>query len=180
MDTTSHQVILELAKFREASDLQALESASDLVGSMQPGADEKLPDLRKFHQDKLILWLKVLNAIDAKLDPKFDANNTPALAVTPPPDAQVPAGADPNSIRDPKIRAEYLDSITANQEKARYYSLQYKLHRLNEQISGDVEAYVRKFHLGNAEEKTEYLQLVEKVVASPQRRASLQSLALAP
>ena len=111
MDTTSNQVILELKKFANKNDLQALETASNRVGAEQPFEQTSISDLRSFHREKLILWLQVLNAIDSKIDPKFDINDVPDLAVAPPPEIQMPAGVDPNSISDNKIRSEYLRSI---------------------------------------------------------------------
>lgn len=176
MDTTSNQVILELKKFADKNDLQALETASNLVGAEQPIEQTSTSDLRNFHREKLILWLQVLNAIDSKMDPKFNVNDVPDLAVAPPPGVQMPAGVDPNSISDHGIRSEYLKSIKANQTKAAYYSFQYQLRKLSDQIFDDLSIYVQKSHFRDNEQKTEFLKLVDKIATSHQRKTDLKAL----
>jgi hypothetical protein len=177
MNNVALQISQDIKKFEEYNDLQALEAASDTINSMHASKGIQPSALEAFHAEKLALWLQILNAIDAKLDAKFDFNDTPELSVTPPPGVQVPPGADPNNIKDAKMRQKYIDAIKLNQNKNARYSFQYELAKLNDQISSDAKIYIAKSHLKLPESKEKFLQAVDQLSTSPQRKISLRILA---
>jgi hypothetical protein len=171
-------VVRTLQKFQQFNDLLALEAATNHVSAMQADKENgSATELNSFHAEKLSLWLLILSSIDQKVDPKFDLKDTPMLSVAPPEGAQVPAGSNPQTIKDNELRQKYIESIKTNQEKTLEYNFQYKLLKLNSLATGDAQMYIRGVHLKTVDAKSRYLQIVEQSVVAPQRKAGLKNLA---
>jgi hypothetical protein len=172
-------LLIELKKFQMQNDLQALENAANYVNGLQVGEDKKSTvTTPNFHAQKLKFWVTIFNAMDQKIDPKFDIEKTPELSVAPPEGAQVPAGSDPKSIKDENLRQKYIQSIEQNKEKAKQFNFQYKLLKLNKLITDDAQLYIQEAHLKTAPSKNLYLQTIDQTVEAPQRKAALKNLAM--
>jgi len=84
-------------------------------------------------------WFASLARLHSEILPDFDFEDMPLMHVSPPSGAKVSAGASPESIRDPKLRAEYEASIKANDEKGAKYDKQFLLQRLKTSLGPLIE-----------------------------------------
>ncbi len=84
----------------------------------------KEEDWKPLREHKAALWLEARRGVMASIDPGFDIEDRPMLNVAAPLGSGVPSGSSPESIRDPKLRAEYEAAIAANFAKARRYNEQ--------------------------------------------------------
>ena len=93
---------------------------------------------------KLKSLLFVLNIIDLKRDAKFDPNDMPLLNVAPPDGSGLDSGMDPDQIKDPILKKEYLDAIEKNHVKAENYNFQSGLISKREEVIQYVVSYVKR------------------------------------
>lgn len=113
-----------------------------------PVAETALNDLQmRERRDGVKLWLHALRRLETEKDEKFDPKDLPVLNVTPPEGARVRfSGMSPESIEDPKLRAEYEKAIEANAKKIVYYNKQYRLRQDEDFILKNAVKYISKFY----------------------------------
>jgi hypothetical protein len=88
-------------------------------------------------------WLHALKRLETEKDPNFDPNDVGRLNVTPPEGVPVRlSGMSPESIKDPKLRAEYENAIKANSRKLEYFNQQYRLRQDEEFIVKHAVKYI--------------------------------------
>jgi hypothetical protein len=80
--------------------------------------------------ERVKYWLHAWQRLESAINRNFDFNNRPVLNVLPPP-GYGPAGIAPESIKDPKARADYERAIAANKEKIADYNKQWQLRQLD-------------------------------------------------
>ena len=88
------------------------------------------------------LSLAAWKRVASNIEPTFDVNDRPLLNVPAPQGSGVPSGSSPESIRDPKLRAEYEAAIKANSSKARRYNNQIWLKQNAPEFFQKVERYL--------------------------------------
>lgn len=122
--------------------LSALEEANgipltlelELIGHVTtvrigPGASRGEDFARHRKKDiavRLHAWKRLIDAIDPNWDPDevlWSGN------VAPPAATGLPAGVEPDAIKDAHLRAEYEAAIQRNRQKAEEYREQYELHK---------------------------------------------------
>lgn len=142
--------------------------------------EEDEPKTRnQLRSDSLYLWLHLILLLDRFLDPNFNPENVPELAVQPPPTSQgvvYPPGADPSLLDDPKARAEYKKAIADNEAKIAHYTLQTKLRRLDERITPRGEEFIRNFYTPAPGDQKELKTAIDKTIKDPRRKADLLKL----
>jgi len=176
MNTISFEVTKELKIFNDLDDIVALKTAINLLVTMNKDVHDL--DSKNFHAEKLILWLNLLNSIDAKVVHNFNSNDAPALHAMPPEGAQIPVGASPDAIKDPELREKYIKNIKSNQNQIRVYDFQYRLQELNERATAGAFDYIKKIHVRSAINKNNYIKLVEQIVVAEDRKKSLLKFAI--
>ncbi len=99
-------------------------------------------DWRVLREQKARLWLETWRGAAGSVDPTFNVEDRPLINVPTPLGSGVPDGSSPDSIKDPRLRAEYESAITQNVEKARRYNDQYWLLRNLTHFREDTERYL--------------------------------------
>ena len=128
----------------------------------------------KLRSDCLELWLTILQTIDKYLDSSFDPNDMPQMSVMPPRikgGIQLPPGAAPELIDDPKAREEYEKAINDNRAKQENYPLQTQLIELDEVIPGKVDSYIRRAFTSS--DHDEVKEAIDRIIESQSRKESL-------
>jgi len=122
--------------------------------------------------EKMRPFLDTFNAIDAKAVPDFAFDDVPMLNVAPPFDTGLPADVAPEEIHDPVMRAKYEADLASNREKAKRYSFQVGLRRLDRDTLAAFDEYVCD-HDRKADEKA-LDELVNHLVHSKARASALR------
>lgn len=162
--------------FRRYGRLDALSDALDLLDAAVVPSSLSSIDLEIARAEQLRLFSEVMNSIDTRLDRDYDFTDTPELSVSPSPSLSLPAGVDPQSIRDLVARKEYEAAIVKNQEKAQQFAFQKKLHKINARATEQVEHVIEMDHPRTAEEKLKLNRFVEKSVLHKRRQAELKTV----
>lgn len=97
---------------------------------------------KTLRKQKAELWLAARRRVESSVDPRFDSNDLPELNVPTPPGSGLPNGVSPESIKDPKLRAQYEQSIAQNSTKAHKYNDQYWLKKNEQPFYENVERYL--------------------------------------
>jgi hypothetical protein len=165
-----------LRRFDQAGDIRDLRKALALVEDFGQGQEsgEAAVHGQAVHAEKLQLLLAVFNHIDAKIDPKFDLEDLPAMNVAPPPESGLPAGVDPKSIADPAIKAQYENGIAANQAKAKLFEFQSSLHKAARTCTDAFDRHVYAHYTKSSE--AALTKQIDQTVRSETRRTSLKDL----
>lgn len=153
-------------------DPDALRAEADrLLGVVLPDSSDTVR-YQAVRNETLLGWLGLLAAIDEAWDPDFDPEDVPLLHVLPPPDAggvRFPPGVDPSALKGASARAEYEESLNANNAKAERYAVQTKLRRLEESLMPRVVAFTKSAF--SAKEARKELKIaVEAKIKSPARQ----------
>ncbi len=91
---------------------------------------------------KARLWLAAWRRVAGSINPTFNFDDRPLLNVLPPLATGLPAGVSPESIKDPKLRAEYEAAIADNSAKAQRYSDQQYLKQNAARFFAEAERYL--------------------------------------
>ena len=97
---------------------------------------------RRLREQKVELWLAARRRVESSIDPTFNFDDWPQLNVPTPLGSGVPNGSSPEFIKDPKLRAEYEQSIAENSAKARRLNDQYWLKQNAPDFYKNVERYL--------------------------------------
>jgi hypothetical protein len=124
METLQVQIPRLFSQFEQQGDGEALKKAVQLLKFASPRSGATKSEIVAHSALRLRLLLTAFNYIDAKLIPDFDFSEGPSLTVAPPFEWGIMAGAAPESIKDPKIRAEYEQLLATNRARTRQYNLQ--------------------------------------------------------
>ncbi len=102
----------------------------------------KSPRWAKLRSENAGLFLRLLQRIDAGIDPNFDFTAPPPINDAPP--FGVPGWNEmtPGNIKNPEHRAKYEAVKKQNSERRRKFKEQSQLRRVNERFSLDAEKYL--------------------------------------
>ena len=174
MPNIQQNVTSHLKVFQETHDPDKLAEAIDLLETLQPEMVSSPTERRRLRTEKLQLQLALLGQLDSNLEPGFNLNDLPSLNVGPPPETGLPSGVDPTSIADPRLRSEYESAISANQQKAKNYKFQSKLHRINGRATAQIEAHLASTYSASPEDLAELDKLFDDSAVTARRKASLR------
>ena len=130
-------------------------------------------DLAKLRQQQAVLWLDTWKRIEATIDKDWNPTDMPTLNVLPPEEAELPSGADPAMITDPKLRAQYVADIEANQRKAAEYSIQLKARRLQKSWIPDAKRFLIRTYMESPDKTDELRALLEEYVPNAADRKQI-------
>jgi hypothetical protein len=97
---------------------------------------------KTLRKQKAELWLAVRRRVVSSIDPTFDFDDLPFINVPTPKGSGARAGSSPESIKDPKLRAEYKAAIARNSEKIQRSHDQLWLKQIVPHFYKDVERYL--------------------------------------
>ena len=166
-----------LRRFDRTDEVEALNIALELIESTE--LDSSTPKMGGpgSRTEKVRLFLSLLNHIDAKVVPGFDFKNPPSISTAPPDEVQLPAGVDPEAIKDPRLRAQYEKEIAANQHKLKIYSYQMDLQEKDRACVELLETYISE-HYSRSSEKALHA-LIDETITSKARASQLKGRASA-
>jgi hypothetical protein len=128
---------------------------------------------RSLRQQKAELWLAARRRVAASVDPAFDFDDRPFINVPTPTGSHVPAGSSPQSIKDPKLRAEYERAIAKNSAKAQRFNDQYWLKRNASDFYKNVERYLVNAYSRSPADFTQLERLLSQYVDDNRVRAQI-------
>ncbi len=166
---------------KEASEfIKAFEKEREPERLREASMELEDVDLRRVHDvkvrhkqrsDCLELWLTIIQTIDKNLDSSFDPEVVLPMKVSPPKlrdGTQLPPGAAPNLIDDPKAREEYEKAIKENRAKQENYPLQTQLRELNEVIPGKVDSFIRGAYTSS--DNVEIKAAIDRILENESRK----------
>ena len=130
---------------------------TDMVMPWAPKGQDWARKRREDVEVRFHAWKRLIEAID----PNWDPNDVPLVNISPPRAAGTRAGVAPETIKDPKLRAEYEAAIEKNRQKAERYSQQNRLHKWQRRFPQRAEEYIVQAYSKppfNLEELKQYLQ----------------------
>lgn len=133
----------------------------------------------RLRHECLQLWLKMVQILDARLDPNFDPEDVPDNLVQPPPTSKgvvYPPGADPAVIDDPAARKEYEKAVAENNAKINNYRMQTYLGRLKDQIPPRAEEFIKNSYTSADADREELKAEIDAIIEKPERKAELLKL----
>jgi hypothetical protein len=145
MAQATTEAAAKIAEFEKTKDVESLRAAMNSLSRVDLGAEQDAARRLATRKDVLQVWLAFFAEIDKNLDPKFDPNEQHYVKLTPPPadGIELPSGASPDMIKDPKKRKEYEDAIKENDRKTEAYNLQTRLRRLDAEAVINFERFLR-------------------------------------
>ncbi len=162
-DVARRYALLVLDKSEEISIEMELKLTGHVMTSMYTRNSPKGEDLaqrrKKDVEIRLHAWKRLLDAIDPNWDPNEKLWSPNAVGVN----MGLPAGGiAPESIKDPKLRAEYEAAIDKNRQKGQRYSEQSRLRDWLKRYPKRAEKYIVKAYSKppfNLEELNQYLEM---------------------
>jgi hypothetical protein len=87
-------------------------------------------------------WLRAWRRLGGAVDAAFSPTDYPLLKVDPPVQTGLPAGAAPEAIDDPALRAEYERAIEKNRHAAAHYREQFQLRQAQARLQACLQRYL--------------------------------------
>ena len=172
-----NQVDAHLTAFDRIRDTADLDKVSALTREIWNGQTEGVDNWRLLRRAQLDAWLKLLDRVEKSIDPAFDPEDVPQINVAPPPGAHVRAGADPKSIKDPKVRQEYEVLIEKNREKAENYRLQKTLRNRKSRWTHECVLFVGNSFSDAKEDRGEVEKAVQEHLSNPKAKTEILAVA---
>jgi hypothetical protein len=142
---------------------------TDTVTPRAPKGQEWANRRKQDVEIKLHAWKRLIEAID----PKWDPNDLPINNVVPPLATGLPSGIAPESIKDPKLRAEYKAAIEKNRKKAERYNEQYRLRDWLKRFPKRAEDYIVDAYSKPPFNLEELKQYLDKYIADEKTRSRI-------
>ena len=131
-----------LEKSQEISIEMELELTGHVVTLMYTPSAPKGEDFaqrrKKDVEIRLHAWRRLIDAIDPNWDPNERLLSPNAVAM----ELGLPSGIAPESVKDPKLRAEYEAALERNRQKGRRYSEQSRLRDWLKSYPKSAERYI--------------------------------------
>jgi hypothetical protein len=166
-----------LRAFQQKNDIKFLKEATELLELTVAPHGASPADVETFQSLKLRILLDAFNGIDSKRIVAFNFHDLPEMNVLPPVESGLPAGVDPASIRDPKLREDYQRQLAANRAKTAAYNLQVDLRDIDLALTEIFKAQVSAPITGTT--KDALPPLIDHSIRSKERATSLKALAFA-
>lgn len=168
------KAVERIKAFETEKEPERLREASMALENVNLRREHMTRIRHKLRSDCLDLWLTILQTIDKHMDSAFDPEDVPQLSVMPPRikgDIQLPPGADPAVIDDPKAREEYEKAIKDNRAKQENYPLQTQLRELDEVIARKVGLFIRRAFTSS--DHGEVKAAIDRIIEGQSRKESL-------
>jgi hypothetical protein len=167
-----------VVKYDESRNLDLLREAGEKLEGVDL-LEIKAPDQRQEARlQTLVTWMVILARVDAAKDPNFDPDDMPVTKVMPPPKSGEPGympGVDPNQIRDPEQRAEYLRAIQENRNKMDRGRLQLSVQALDIEVTEGASRFIKRFYTMAPVDRQELLRTLDQSGIGPQRQQAILS-----
>ena len=118
---------------------------------------------------RLHAWKRLLGAIDPNWDPNEVVGSPNSVGAL----MGLPSGISPESIKDPKLRAEYEAALQKNREQIERRVKQYRLHDWLKHYPKRAEGYIVQMYSQPPFNLEELKQYLEKYVVDKKTRARI-------
>ncbi len=119
----------KLADYDRTHTIEALKDAADAAAlhDGEPTADAHA---------RLANWIAILARFSRDLDSDFDPDHPPSMTIIPPGKfgSQYSPGVNPKDVKDPEMRAAYIEAIEKNRILLQNFGTNTKLHEAHEVI----------------------------------------------
>jgi hypothetical protein len=122
---------------------------------------------------KARLWLQAWHRVDSAIDKNWKPDTQLPLNVKPPAETGLPAGVAPESIEDPKLRAEYEAAIEKHNKTVEWDKNQKLLRKLQEQKLPLAEKYIVQAYSRPPYDLAELEKDLEQYLLDDQARARI-------
>ncbi len=112
-----------LAAYDASRQVAALRAAADAASLHDGEVPEDPAEAPLLARTRLAGWLAILARFRRDLEPDFNPEDPPARSLRPPGEAglQYAPGVDPQAVKDPTLRRDYIAAIETHRERlARY------------------------------------------------------------
>jgi hypothetical protein len=152
------------------TELQLLTALEDDLGA--PSAAGAPPQWAEQRRTRAERWLRTLRRLDDAAQSDFDFADVPQVNIAPP-DATLPSGVAPESVKDPATRQQYEAALTANRRKAETYAAQWRLRELRALYAPRAERYIARAYARPPVAAGELEQLLARYVPDEDRRRTI-------
>ena len=143
---------------------------TDTVTPRAPTGQEWAKRQKQDVEVRFHAWRRLIDAID----PNWDPNDIQFYINVPlPSGVEGEAGVSPDSVKDPKLRAEYEAAIKKNREKAERYSEQNRLHKWLKRFPKRAEEYIIQAYSKPPFDVEELKQYLDKYIADTKTKARI-------
>lgn len=111
---------------------------TSMAGRKTPKGADFAQRRKKDIQIRLHAWKRLVDAIDLTWDPKEELLGPNGVGAM----MGLPSGIAPESVGDPKLRAEYEAALEVNKKKIARYSEQNRLHKWLKRFPRNAEPYI--------------------------------------
>jgi len=178
IESAKKQVAERLDLYRKTSAVEELRGAGNAIEQIEVHTVPDFTGRQAARQEKLALWLTLLDTIDSAKDPKFNPEDVPAARVTVP-DTPMKPGVPvrtPEGIADPEVRRKYDQAVAANAEKTNRYRIQKELRQIDKELTSRAERYIASAYLRSQRSVKEMDEAIAQSVHHPDRASSLRAL----
>ncbi len=176
MDDVTRMITDKFAAFAEQQDPARLYEALDILEA----AERDLPRGDTARGSAIESRLAFLAALDAHIDPHWEAARQPIVGVPPPPSHRGPVyptgQVDPNDIADPAERAEYELALATGKAEARRYDIQAQLRDIDERATRFLALFLAERYSDTRADRQAFEELLSASPLSEERMAALRAL----
>jgi hypothetical protein len=162
-----------LEKPEEISIEMELELTGHVVTSMYTPTSPKGEDFaqrrKKDVEVRLHAWKRLIGAIDPNWDPNEVIWSPNAVAAS----MGFPGTIEPESIKDPKLRAEYEAALEKNRQDIERHTRQYRLHNWLKRFPKRAEEYIILTYSERPFNLDELKQYLDKYIADKKTRSRI-------
>lgn len=128
-------------------------------------------------RDHVKLWLHAFHRLESEKDVNFDEKDVPLMHVSPPQgiNGLKIAGMSSESIKDPKLRAEYESAIEENRKKIQNYNFQHTLRQDEPLIMKDGVRFISEMYAKSPSNMNELSKLLTEANISAKLRKSIEA-----
>ena len=175
MDLVDEQVVEKFAAFERQQEPLLVQEALLVLQVAQQDLPIGEVTARKRGFSR---WLRFLALLERYIDPNWNSEEVPEMALIPPPSNGVvyPSGVDPSVIPDPVARLQYSQAIEANNNYANWYSAQLKLRRIDSEAMTAIKWWLTERYTGSPTDRQEVEELLTVSSVSNMRKELLRSL----
>ena len=143
---------------------------TDMVTPRAPKGEDFAQRRNKDVEIRLHAWKRLIDAIDPNWDPNEVLLSPNAVGA----DMGIPVGGmAPESVKDPKLRAEYEAALQKNREKIERHSEQRRLHDWLKRFPKRAEEYIIQAYSKPPFDVEELKQYLDKYVADTKTKARI-------
>ncbi|MDD5482687.1 MAG: hypothetical protein PHP98_03415 [Kiritimatiellae bacterium] len=144
VEIKAKEIDSNLVRFHKEKDVQIIEQIIGSLTSLRKldklNVDEWLTEWPNARRIQAELWFKLHEAVEKEIDKNFDFTSSPQRNISAP--GSYPSGVAPESIKEPELRKEYEKALAENKKKIDEHNFQYRLRKLEEDISYKLECFL--------------------------------------